>query len=55
MILAVLALYLVTDIARPDASRVLKIELATVIIVSFTVVVLAISAATRLHRDGWQN
>ena len=53
MIVAGLALYLVTGIFRPDASRLVKIELATVIIVSFTAVVLAISAATRLHRDGW--
>jgi hypothetical protein len=51
MIVAGFALYVVTGIFRPDASGVVKVELATVIIVSFTVVVLAISDATRLPRD----
>ena len=55
MIVAVLALYLVTGIFRPDASRLSRIEMATVVIVSFTAVALAISAATRLHRDAGHN
>ena len=55
MIVAVLALFRVTGIFRPDASSVVRFELATVIIVSFTVVVLAISGALRLHHGARRN
>jgi len=50
MVVAVVAVDLVIGISRPETRGVVKLELAALVIISFTVVALAVSAAARLHR-----
>jgi len=50
MAVAVVAVDLVIGLSRPEVRGVVKLELAALIIVSFTIAALAISAAARLHR-----
>ena len=49
MLVAVVAVDLIIGISRPETGGVVKLELAALIIVSFTIVALAVSAAARLH------
>ena len=49
MVVAVVAVDLIIGISRPETRGAVKLELAALIIVSFTIVALAVSAAARLH------
>ena len=50
MAVAVVAMDLIIGISRPETGGVVKLELAALIIVSFTIVAVAVSAVARLHR-----
>ena len=47
MLVAVVAVDVIIGISRPETGGVVKLELAALIIVSFTIVALAVSAAAR--------
>ena len=49
MLVAVALLDLIIGIFRPETGGVVKLELAAIIIVSFTIAALAASAGARLH------
>ncbi|HSU34746.1 MAG TPA: hypothetical protein VLJ88_03715 [Propionibacteriaceae bacterium] len=49
MLVAVAALDLIIGISRPETGAVVKLELAALTIVSFTIAALAASAVVRLH------
>jgi len=50
MAVAVVAVDMIIGILRPDTRDVVKLELAVLTIISFTIIAVAVSAAARLHR-----
>jgi len=50
MVVAVIAVDLIIGISRPETSGAVKLEVAALIIVCFTIAALGVSAAARLHQ-----